>query len=193
MIYTSSLDTTAVSKNPTIQVLQQQKNISLVNTQLERSKLLPNLNVGYSNHSIQGLGADNKLYPASFRFQSVQFGVGIPLFFGSQKAKINSAKALELITENNYQIGLQKLQAQYQAAYKQYLTQNETVKYFEDTALKNANTITTTANQQFTNGDINYLEWTMLINNAIDIQSNYIDAVKDLNQTIIQLNYLTTK
>ncbi|HWY10203.1 MAG TPA: efflux RND transporter permease subunit, partial [Bacteroidia bacterium] len=193
MLYTSLLDLTAVSKNPTIQVLQQQKNISLVNTQLERSKLLPNLNVGYYNQSIQGYGNDTKFYTSSFRFHTLQFGMGVPLFFGSQKAKINSAKTLELISENNYQIGLQKLQTEYQAALKLYLTQSETLKYYEDTALKNANTITTTANQQFSNGEINYLEWTMLINNAITIQSNYIDLVKDFNQTIIQLNFLMSK
>jgi len=173
--------------------LQQQKNISLVNTQLEKSKLLPNLNLGYSNQSIQGNGNDNKFYLPSYRFQSVQFGVGIPLFFGSQKAKINSSKTLELITENNYQIGLQAMKTEYQAAYKQYQTQLQAVKYFEDNALQNASTITKTANDQFANGDINYLEWTMLINNAISIQSNYADAVKDLNQSIIQLNFLTSK
>ena len=100
---------------------------------------------------------------------------------------------LELITENNYQIGLQTLKTEYQTAYKQYQTQLQAVKYYEDTALQNANTITKTANEQFANGDINYLEWTMLINNAVSIQSNYTDTVKELNQTIIQLNYLTSK
>ena len=193
MNFATSLDTSIISKHPTIQVLQQQKNISLVNTQLEKSKLLPNLNLGYSNQSIQGNGNDNKFYLPSYRFQSVQFGVGIPLFFGSQKAKINSAQMLELITENNYQIGLQTLKTEYQTAYKQYQTQLQAVKYYEDTALQNANTITKTANEQFANGDINYLEWSMLINNAVSIQSNYTDTVKELNQTIIQLNYLTSK
>jgi len=90
-------------------------------------------------------------------------------------------------------LGLQTLKTEYQATFKQYQTQLQTVKYFEDTALQNANTITKTANDQFTNGDINYLEWTMLINNAVSIQSNYADAVKELNQTIIQLNFLTSK
>jgi cobalt-zinc-cadmium resistance protein CzcA len=190
---TATLDTAAISKHPTLQVLQQQKQISLVNTQLERSKLLPHLNIGYNNISIQGTGADNVLYPKSARFNSVQFGVGVPLFFGSQKAKINSSKTLELISENNYQLGLQTLKTEYQIAYKQYQTESKTVKYFEEAALQNANTITKTANQQFTNGNINYLEWTMLINNAVSIQSNYADAVKNLNLSIIQLNYLTTK
>jgi len=108
-------------------------------------------------------------------------------------AKIKSGKTLQLISENNYQIGLQTLTAEYQTAFKQYQTQLQTVKYFEETALQNANTITKTANQQFTNGGINYLEWTMLINNVVSIQSNYTDAIKDLNQSIIQLNYLTSK
>ncbi len=193
LVFTSMLDTSAVSNHPQLKVLQQQKNVSLVNTQLEKNKLLPNLSIGYSNQSIQGMGADNVFYPKSSRFSAVQFGVGVPLFFGSQKAKINSSKTLELISENNYQIGLQTLNAEYQAAFKHYQTQLQTVKYFEETALQNANTITKSANQQFTNGDSNYLEWTMLINNAVSIQSNYTDAIKDLNQSIIQLNYLTSK
>jgi cobalt-zinc-cadmium resistance protein CzcA len=193
MIFTATLDTSLIGNHPQIKVLQQQKNISMVNTQLEKSKLLPNLNLGYSNQSIQGNGNDNKFYLPSYRFQSVQFGVGVPLFFGSQKAKINSSKTLELITENNYQIGLQAMKTEYQSAYKQYQTQLQAVKYFEDYALQNASTITKTANDQFANGDINYLEWTMLINNAISIQNNYTDAVKDLNQSIIKLNFLTSK
>jgi len=191
--FTAMLDTSAISNHPQLKVLQQQKTISLVNTQLQKQKLLPELNLGYSNQSIQGTGADNVLYPMSARFNSVQFGIGVPLFFGSQKAKINSSKTLQLISENNYQLGFQTMKIELQTAYKNYQTQLQTVKYFEDTALQNANTITQTANQQFANGDINYLEWTMLINNAVSIQSNYTDAVNSLNQTIIQLNFLTSK
>ncbi len=193
MIFTASIDTSAISKHPTLIVLQQQKEISLVKTQLEKSKLLPNLNIGYYNMSMKGTGADNLFYNTSTRFNSVQFGLGMPLFFGSQKSKIKSSKSFELISENNYQIGLQTLNAEYQKAFKQYQTYLQTVKYFEETALQNANTITKIANQQFANGGINYLEWTMLINNAATIQSNYTDAVNDLNQSIIQLNYLTSK
>ena len=193
MIFTATLDTSSISNHPKLKVLQQQKQISLVNTQLQKSKLFPDLHLGYYNQSIQGTGADNLLYTKSTRFSAVQFGIGVPLFFGSQMAKIKSGKTLQLISENNYQLGLQTLKTEYETAFKNYQTQLKTVKYFEDTALQNANTITKTANQQFSNGDINYLEWTMLINNATSIQSSYTDAVKELNQTIIQLNYLTSK
>ena len=193
MIFTAMLDTSAVSNHPQLKVLQQQQKISSVNTQLQKQKLFPELHLGYYNQSIQGSGADNIVYPKSAWFNSVQFGLGVPLFFGSQMAKIKSGKTLQLISENNYLLGLQTLKAEYETAFKNYQTQMQTVKYFEDTALQNANTITKTANQQFSNGDINYLEWTMLINNAVSIQSNYADAVKELNQSIIQLNFLTSK
>jgi len=193
MIFTATLDTSLVSQHPTIQVLQQEINVSQVNTQLQKSKLYPDLNIAYNNMSMQGTGSDNVLYSRSSRFSSVQFGVGVPLFFGSQRAKINAAKTLELISENNFQIALLNIQTEYEVTFNKYQTQRETVIYFEETALQNASTIAKTANQQFANGAINYLEWTMLINNAISIQSNYTDAVNDLNQTIIQLNFLTSK
>ncbi len=193
MSYTASLDTSAINNHPTIKILRQQKQISLINTKLEKSKLLPDLNVGYTNSSIQGTGADNVLYTKSDRFNSLQFGIGIPLFFGSQKAKISSAKIVELISENNYQWGLQNLKTDYQSAFLKYQRQFETVKYYEETGLPNAKIITKTANQQFANGDINYLDWTMLVNNATSIQSNYADALNELNQTIIHLNYLISK
>ncbi len=193
LTFTALTDTTMLSQHLRLQELWQQKQISLASTELEKSKLLPNLSIAYSNQSIQGMGADNVLYPQSARFGSVQIGIGVPLYFFSQQAKINSSELLELIAENNYEIGKQTLRTEYQAALKQYQTQLQTVRYFEKTALRNADTITNTANHQFTSGDINYLEWTMLINNAISIQSNYTDAVKELNLSIIQLNYLTTK
>ena len=62
------------------------------------------------------------------------------------------------------------------------------VNYYEANANKNAETINKTANLQFYNGEINYLEWVMLTNNAIIIQSGYIDAVRNLNSSVIKLS-----
>ncbi len=193
MVFIAILDSSSIKDHPQIKMLLQQKQIALINKRLEANKLLPELNFGYYNQSIQGKGPDDVVYPKSFRFNSVEFGIGIPLFFFSQKGKIGASKMQEQISENNYQVGLQSLKTEYQTVFKQYKANYDIVTYFETTALKNANTITKTANQQFANGNINYLEWTMLINNAASIQSDYADAIKNLNQSIIQLNFLTTK
>jgi cobalt-zinc-cadmium resistance protein CzcA len=189
----SAADSNLISDHPLLKLMQQQKQISIVNTQLEKSKLLPDINVGYYNMTMRGTGSDNVIYNGSSRFQSAQVGVGIPLFFGAQKARISASKMYQHIAESNYLQQKQVIDKQYQSAYSQYQNYVKTVIYFEQTALKNATLINETANKQFVDGDINYLDWVMLTNQAINIKSNYIDAIKALNESIIQLNYLTSK
>ena len=186
-------DSNLVNQHPFLKIIEQQKKMSLLNTKLEKSKLMPDLSIGYYNMTMNGAGADNNYYNSSTRFQSVQVGLGIPLFFGSHRAKINASKINQHISENDYVIERNNLQLGYKSVIGQYQTNLETVNYFEKTALKNAKLIFETANKQFLNGELNYLEWVMLTNQAIGIQSNYLDAVKNLNETIIQINYLITK
>ncbi|HLO38573.1 MAG TPA: TolC family protein, partial [Lacibacter sp.] len=116
-------------------------------------------------------------------------GVGIPVFARAQKAKINSAKFSKQIAANQSAISLQKLSINYQQTLALYKQHNETVNYFENTGLKNASLIIETANKQFSSGLINYLEWFMLVNQAIAVNNDYLDAVRHLNESIIQLNY----
>lgn len=196
-VYKASLtnvaDTTALKEHPVIKIIQQQQQIATATVQLEKSRLLPDLSIGYNNMSIQGTGADNKLYSSSKRFNSVQVGIGVPIFAKAQKAKINNAKLSVQVAESNYTVGLQALQSEYQTALAQYNKYLQTVQYFESTALNNAGIIAATANQQLANGIINYLEWAQLINQAIAVKNDYTEAVKNLNETITQLNYITNK
>ncbi len=67
------------------------------------------------------------------------------------------------------------------------------VAQFEEKALRNADLIFETANQQFQNGFINYLEWTLVVNQAVSLKSNYLDAIQSLNDSLIELHYLISK
>jgi len=188
-----TIDSTTLSKHPTIQWLQQQKQLSIRNTQLEKSRLLPDLTFAYNNMSMRGTGADNLSYDGSTRFQSGQIGLGIPLFYGSQRAKINASKSFQKITETNYLAELQLFNIEYQKAITQYLNLSRSVDYYEQTGLTNAMLISDTANKQFANGGINYLEWVMLTNQAISLRNEYLISVNNLNESIIQLNYFISK
>jgi cobalt-zinc-cadmium resistance protein CzcA len=193
LILDTTIDSTLVAQHPNLKVLEQQKKASLASTKLEKSKLLPSFTLGYNNTSITGTGANDVVYDKSARFQSAQVGLGIPIFGGSQKAKIAASKIGESISENEFQREKLLLQMQFQNALSQHQSNLEKLDYFEKTALPNAKIIIETANKQFYNGDINYLDWVMLTNQSITIKSNYIDAVIQLNEIIIQLNYLTSK
>lgn len=182
-----------ITQHPAIQLLSHQQQLADALVKVEKSKLLPDLSLGVFSTSIKGTGADNKYYGSGYRFQSVQVGVGIPVFAKAQKAKINGAKFGRQIAGNNYAIGTQTLQTELYAALAQYNKYSETVSYFEQTGLKNAELIIATANKQFNNGLINYLEWFMLVNQSIAIKNDHLDAVKNLNESIIRLNYYNNK
>lgn len=193
MVDITTIDHFTAIDHPEIKVLQQQKKMAQANTKYEQSKLWPDLNVSLYNQSMKGTGADNNFYKGSDRFYSVQLGMGLPLIRTAQKAKISASKTLEQISENNFQYRWQSMNAAYESTWKQYQFQKQTIAYFEEHGLMNANTIRKTANQQFANGDINYLEWTLLMNNAASIQLEYIEAINALNQSLIQINYLTNQ
>ena len=189
----SFADTTVISQHPSLQLLQHQKIVGLMNTKLEKSRLLPELNFAYNNMSMQGSGADDKLYNSSTRFQSAQIGIGIPLFYRSQKARIIASRVNQRLYENSYQAGEQLLKTEYAKAVRQYSNALRTLKYYETASLKNATLISSVANQQFANGDINYLEWVMLTNQAISIRNDYLNAVSNYNESVIRLNFYITK
>jgi len=182
-------DSSLLTSHPEIQFLKQQQQIANAVTKSEQSKLLPDLSFGYNLMGMRGMGPDDKLYNSTPQFHSIQIGLGIPVFTGSQKAKINAAKINENIAANEYEWKLKNFENAYHSAFMEYQKFEEMVRYFENTALKNAATITETAEKQFLNGDINYLEWVLLINQAIVIQSDYIEAVKNLNNALAELNF----
>ena len=193
LVFDQLVDSTLVYNHPNIKILEQQKNVSIATTELEKSKLLPNLTLGYNNTTMIGIGANDVLYDKSYRFQSVQFGIGIPLFGGSQNAKIHATKISEALAENELAKEKQILQNQFKSSLIAYENNLKKMNYYEETALPNAEIIIKTANLQFYNGEINYLDWVVLQNQSIAIKNNYIDTLLAYNESIIQLNYLTSK
>ena len=183
-------DTSLLREHPILKMISHQQQIADAIIEVEKSLLMPGFTIGYNNTSIKGMGADNKLYTSDTRFSAVQVGVGIPLFAKAQKSKIAGARLNKQVAENNYKIGLQNMYSTYQSALLQYSKYLHTVQYFESTALKNADTISNTANLQLANGGINYLEWVQLINQSTVVKNDYIESVKSLNESTIQLHYL---
>lgn len=179
------------ASHPLLHVLEQQKTVAGKQTEVEKSRLLPGLQIGYNLNSFKGMGPDDKLYSATPQFHSVMVGVGIPIFSGGQKARIHASKVAESIAENdwhNTEFALEKKQKQLKQMYQ---TNLEIINRYETDELKNADIITKTAQQQFINGEINYLEFVMLVNQAVLLKSNYADALLKLNESVVELNYIT--
>jgi len=187
----TNLSASEISSHPLLKILEQQKTVAEKQTEIEKSRLLPGFQVGYNLNSFKGTGADDKLYNATPQFHSVMVGVSVPIFSGGQKARVEASKVAESIAENdwkNTEFALNKRKEQLQQIYQ---TNLEIVNRYESSELKNAEIITATAQKQFTNGEINYLEFVMLINQTVALKSNYTDALLKLNESAIELQYIT--
>ncbi len=191
--FTATIDTIMLQQHPNIQFFEQQKQIAKAHTRLEKNKLLPSFTIGYNNTSFIGNGANNVLYDQSYRFHAAQIGLGIPLFGGFQKAKIKASKIAEDIAEIEWENQKKLIQKQFKTLLNRYQSNQEKIDFFEKTALPNSKIIKQTANLQFVTGAINYLEWTLLINQSIGVENTYLDTIYDQNETIIQLHYLISK
>lgn len=187
------LDTLRIKDNNTLAFLAQQEQISIAMLKLEKSRMLPDLSIGYANSSIRGVGADDRYYNSSYRFNIIQLGVGFPLFSGSQLARIKSAQIGRQIARDMYGIAYQSIKADFDIAEERYKSARIAVDRFEQYYLKTADLINETANKQLAAGNINSLEWAQLVNQAISIRNGYADAIRKFNDAIIQLNYLINK
>lgn len=173
--------------------LEQEKNIQNAKLLAEKAKLSPSFSLGVNSMTMKGNGADEKYYNGTHRFQSGFVGVGIPVFNSAQKSVIEAQKVNQLIAENNYQLGLMNLKNQYLQNLGQFQKLNDEISYYQKTGLQNSENILKTANNQFYNGEINYLEWTLLVTQAFEIQNKYIDRLKELNDKIIEINSLKSE
>jgi cobalt-zinc-cadmium resistance protein CzcA len=184
-------DTSAISQYPLLVWKKQQQDIVQHEVQVNRSRKLPLLNVGYTNQSFVGsaiINGINKNYTAANRFSTVLAGVGIPLFTGSANAKIASGQARYEALQVEYADTVAMEKSHIQQLILRHKKNTETLNYFEKGALKNAEVLYGNATLQFNNGAINFLEWTMLVNQAITLQAEYINALNEWNKTVIELN-----
>lgn len=187
---------TSLSAHPQLQYLNQQQQVSKAQTQVEKAKLLPDLNFGYYNQSFRGtqdVNGNSRFYTGSDRFSSVQVGIAVPIFGGAQRNRVSAARIQEQKAQVDYQAGVQEFQSRYRQAAAELDKYRRLADYDGHINLPNAKTILNTAHQQFIAGQINYLEYTLLINQAMTLRNDYIEAVNSLNQTIIHINALQNK
>lgn len=180
------LEILSIENNPILLRFATQESLSNAKLHSERMRLMPELHIGYQNMSITGVGNDEKFYPRSNRFQSVQLGLGLPLFFGSNLAR-SKALAFELKSSelNNIYARRQFMQEQ-DYMRKQIISLDSLCVYYEKNVLPELKKAQDASWQQFEQGGINFMEWMILNNQIIQSKTAYLDAVQQFNQLIIQ-------
>ncbi|SEQ19700.1 CusA/CzcA family heavy metal efflux RND transporter [Flavobacterium urocaniciphilum] len=181
-----------VSNNVQLQVIEKEKMANEAAIKIEKAALIPEISLGYFSMTMQGMGANDVLYNSGTRFQSFQMNLGIPIFNGANKARREAFKINSSILNNQSDLQKKQLENIWQSFENKRQNDLIVLKNYEESVLPGAKLMITTANNQIYKGEINYMEWSWIMNQALESRLDYLEKVKSYNDAIIQMLYQTT-
>ena len=189
-------DSVSVEQNPLLAYIKQQVEVSQIVKKLERSQMMPDLNVGYFSQTIIGTQDVNGV-PQNFgkdsRFKGVQAGISIPLWFSPYTSRAKAAKINETISRTNAENYTKSISGNFQSLLDEYNKYTSSVDYYEKQAVPEADLIIDQAARSYKAGALDYLEYVLTLNRALAIRQNYLEALNNFNQTVIAIEYITGK
>ncbi|GAB4344481.1 MAG: CusA/CzcA family heavy metal efflux RND transporter [Flammeovirgaceae bacterium] len=189
-------DSSQLAQNPKLLWLNQQITQTQKETSLMKSSLLPDIMIGYFNQSLIGyqtINNQDKYFDASDRFQGFQLGLSFPLWLKPHKARIEASQKAEKVVEEQSQLFDKQIKAQFATTLEEYSKAKATLQYYEESLLPNQQLMMTQATKAYQVGEIGYVEYAQVLSKNLQYQQQYLLAVLQHNQVVIQLEYLLGK
>ena len=182
----------ATNSNPLLNQVNQQVEVSRLETELEKSRALPDLSIGYFSQTIVGtqeVNAVPRMFGAGDRFSGIQAGITVPIWFTPYRAKARAAKLKEQIAQTDAENFSKSLSGSYRSLMLELSKNTNSVDYYEKQAVPEADIIINQATKSYKAGAMDYSDYILNLNRALSIKQNYLDALNNYNQTIISIEY----
>ena len=189
--FSELVDSSKLENNPLLKLSWQNIQIAEAKQSMTKSKMMPDLSLGYFNQSMNGNAFESgALATSSDRFSGIKATVSIPLFYGSYKADIQTAKLDMQIAETRASYYGNVLQGQYNQGLQKVLKFQSSLNYYKEKAVPQADLIISNAQLSFENGAIGYVEYFQSLNQGLKIKFNYLSTLNGYNQAVVDLEYL---
>jgi cobalt-zinc-cadmium resistance protein CzcA len=192
----TSIDTNQLSQHPMIKKIMQDANVIEQNKKVEKAIGLPDFTFGYNNQSLIGFQTINnqeKYFNAGNRFHVGSVGIDIPLTFGATKAKIKSLEYQKQALQASAQSEQDKIEIKLLDAFQQYNQYMLQYNYYKEQALPTSAEIVKAAKLGYKTGEASYVEYVLALQNATETELKYLQSIYQINQTVVNINYLISK
>jgi len=149
---------------------------------LEKQRLLPDLNASVFLGTNNGSGTRSYL--------GFQVGAAIPLWRRSQKSRIESTRIGTNILDSESRNYKTQLASKYEVLQSDMRQFEEEVNYYESMGRKLSTETVFHANKAYQSGEINFLQYTQLLENAKTIELDYLKSLYHYNMAVLEANYL---
>lgn len=126
-------------------------------------------------------------------FMGFEVGVGIPLFFGATRAKVKAAqKEREMVVLEMQEQELQR-QQEYLSALSRMNAAFVKYTYYNEDGREQSEKMTQQGLLEYSQGEISYLEYMNILQEAIDLRLKRAAAINDYNQCVLAMQRLCGK
>lgn len=184
---------TSLSNNPVLNYHKQNIAVARSRVEAEKTKRLPTFSASYYHQLLIKAFNPAKISRSYFpgtRIGGFELGVSVPLFTKSIKARVQAEKIATSIAQSDLAIAQWSLSTEYQQAFQQYTRYKERVAFFEEKTLKLAGEQIRVSLIAYRLGEIGYVELFQNLTQATETRLQYLEAVRLLNEAIININYL---
>ena len=186
-------DTVDFSLTPEGMVADGRLKVAKRNQSLAKQGFMPTLSVGATTQLL--IKGFNPYHIDRPRFEKGDFvgfevGVGVPLFFGSQRAKARAANKAMEAEELRMAEDKNKQTAEYQILSDDYCAARNAVEYYQNTGMPEAEEMVRLSLVSYELGEIGYEEHARNLENALAVKKAHSEALEQYNQTIIKLKHI---
>jgi cobalt-zinc-cadmium resistance protein CzcA len=174
-------DSVSLAQNPLLAYHRQNLAVAESALKVERAQFLPQLNLGYSDQTINGVDG----------FYLYRLGVNVPLLFFSQLGRKQAASINTEIAEKELEAQQLALSRQWSTALGALEKAQASVNYYEHQGLALADELIRAANFGYRAGEVEYIAYIQNLNQAIGIRQGYLQSLEQYNRAVIELNFLS--
>jgi cobalt-zinc-cadmium resistance protein CzcA len=184
-----SLPTDSLIHNPLWALSSQQTKISEYERLVVRSKIYPDISVGFTSQTYKDL----KDFSIGRRFYSVQLGLSFPLFCGGFVADNKVAKARVRQAEAFAYDSQRSLGASYHSQLAECIRLYNSLLYYQQFAVPNANAIIQQSRFAYEQGDISYADYLLNVTRTLQIKQASLESIDLFNQAVILFDTILGK
>ncbi len=181
--YMESSELEINQSHPYLEYYKQNIEVSQSQLDVSYSELYPKISGNYSIQEIQGQSG----------FYSYQVGISFPLIFNSVSGDIGAAEQEYMIAEQTLEMKEMEFNANYKSQLLEMKKWESSYKYYETEAMPLVTDIKEKSFLRYKNGEIDYMDFVQSIREVIDIEANYINAMKNYYNSYLNLKYYTNK
>ncbi len=148
-----------------------------------KRQLLPGFSLSYSYGTTWLTPLDT--------YHAFTVGIQIPLFFGAAKNQAKAARIQweqEEIFQNRIR---QRLDNEYKKLINQLEQHRQSLDYYQTEGLQLARQLRETAQKSYRAGEIDFFQYIQSLQQAVDIEVEYLNKLEAYNLILLKINYLT--